>query len=181
MTQAIATAIAVPPSVEAYLTDPAVRAGVDALIGIKPTALPAGLERPELADYFAARAAAELTKFEWAFMLHRLWDATWGAAIGASWVPSSFDDLLVEPFAAVTPHSCWNDGWFSAIHNRAGHQLYTFVSVAPTATVIGFSLENDEGPLLQNLDGFEWHDTGAWKGWSAVLRSRRAPANRRIC
>lgn len=53
-----------PASVSAYLSDPVVRTGVDALLAIETDDLPIGLEWGELQDYLAARTAAELTRHE---------------------------------------------------------------------------------------------------------------------
>lgn len=66
-----------PASVSAYLFDPVVRTGVDALLAVEADDLPTGLEWGVLQDYLAARTAAELTRYEWSIMVHRLWAMAW--------------------------------------------------------------------------------------------------------
>lgn len=158
MIESPTSAFELTPSVRAYLSDPAVRTGVDALLAIKPNALPAGLEWHELRSYFAARTAAEVTKFEYGEMLHDLWSRIWGDVLAASWSPVPFSDLLADD-QGVTPETCWNEEAFYTYHRAGDRWLYTAVSITGSKTLVAFSIEDDDGPMIQEDFGpFEWLD-----------------------
>ncbi len=157
-----------PASVSAYLSDPVVRTGVDALLAIETDDLPIGLEWGELQDYLAARTAAELTRHEWATMARRLWTMAWKCVEADVWrqVPLS---VLVAEECAVTPYACWDIQGFSLYHEYKGLFLYTGVGVTRIGTQLAFSLENSKRILLgEDADQFRWSEQGTWSGWSVA-------------
>ncbi|WP_380784906.1 hypothetical protein [Sphingomonas sp. R86521] len=176
MTDAAERSFDVPATVNAYLTDPAMRAAVDALLEARPGSLPAGLRLNELADYLAARAAAELTKYDWAIAMHALWDATWGAGLGPAWRPATIDEALDEEFA-ITPESCWNEGSFAFRHVRGLHTFFSAVAFDQSQTQLAFSVETaDEALATEGGGGFVWMEDEDWTGW-LVTTIPRSPAH----
>lgn len=155
----------IPASVHGYLSDPAIRAGVDALLDVKPDALPPELGWEEFEDYLSARAAAELTKSEWPIMLLQLWNSIWKPNIGADWKFSSFDALTEDDYA-VSPADCWDNNWMQLRHQRGPHLFYTLVHVDARKTTIGFSIETEADALLDHDVGeFVWRIDDEWFGW----------------
>jgi len=154
-----------PPTVRAYLTDPAIRVGVDALLGVKSGGLPPDLRFSELSDYYAAQAAAELTRYDWAATLHRLWSLTWGAALTPTWKPVSIEEAAVYDIA-VTPMACWTEDSFSFYHRHGIHKLFTSVAFDTDETHIAFSLETEDETLIEEDHGdFIWRRDDDWGGW----------------
>lgn len=163
-----------PASVAAYLSSPAVRTGVDALLSISADALPEGLEWHELDDYLAARAAAELTRSEWAIMVQRLWQSVWGVIEQDNWRPAPLEELEEYEYA-VTPATCWGEQRFALWHTRRPLTLYTAVRVTRSTTQIAFSLEGRKPLLRDDDEHFTWTDTKEWEGW-LVATVRCSPA-----
>lgn len=165
MTDANDRKFELPATVRAYLTDPAIRTGVDALLEIRPEDIPPDLRLDEMADYLTARAAAELTKFDWATALHNLWASTWQAALNPAWRPASLEILIAEEFA-IAPQACWDGNSFSFYHVRGIHRLYTAVSFDRYQTQIAFSFETEEMALASAPFGdFVWREDDDWTGW----------------
>jgi hypothetical protein len=153
------------PSVVAYLTDRAIRTAVDSLLQFKISNMPPGLAVGELGEYFPARAEAELTRYEYAEALHRLWWEVWGSKIDPLWVSPDID-ALVSAEQVVTIEAMWHDKWFSIYQERGNTFLYSFVEFTPEAVSIGYSLEDDVVPLLKEGHGpFVWHEGGNYEGW----------------
>jgi len=166
MTDADDRTFELPATVLQYLIDPAVRTGVDALIDIQPGNLPPDLRLSELADYYAARAAAELMRYDWAAALHRLWLLVWEVPLSSSaWRPVSIDEAAAYEIL-VTPAACWNDGSFSFLHTLDGYRLFTSVTFDASRTQIAFSVETGDRVLIKSDFGeFVWQDDGDWNGW----------------
>lgn len=150
-------------SVRSYLNDQAIRTGVDALLGVKQNSLPPDLLPEELADYYAARGAAEMVRFDWAATLLSLWNATWGVAIGPAWKPASLATLVKEGYA-VTPAACWDDDAMCFYHKSGQHFLATAVSIDSHETVLAFWYQKGNNKALGSFDKFvskehdEWDD-----------------------
>lgn len=154
-----------PLSVRSYLTDSAVRAGVEALLAVPANTVPEGLEWEELGDYLAARTAAELTRFEWAIMIRQLWEWIWTDLEIESWKPGDVKEMADEG-QTVTPALCWEEKSFSLWHEHGKRFLYTGVTITRKSTQVGFSLEDAKAPLLKGDDAqFAWTDDGNWNGW----------------
>ena len=164
-----------PASVRAYLTEPAVRTGVDALLAVEADALPDGLEWHEFADYIAARAAAELTRSEWAVAIHRLWRRVWGGIEADGWRSAPFDELVEQDYA-VTPATCWEEQRFSLWHVRGAVTLYTAVRVTRSTFQVAYSLETRKVLVQSDDEHFAWTHKGEWPGWM-VATLRRSPAD----
>ncbi len=164
MNDAMERGFELPATVRAYLADPAMRSAVDALLETRSGSLPSGLRLNELADYLAARAAAELTKYDWSISMHALWAVTWGAALDAAWRPATIDEALDEEFA-ITPDSCWNEGSFAFRHRRGAHTFFTAVAFDHDQTQIAFSVETANDVLVTEAEGFAWLEDGDWTGW----------------
>lgn len=157
-----------PTSVQAYLFDPVVRTGVDALLTVGPDDLPAGLEWSELHDYLAARTATELTRCEWAIMVRQLWAVVWKSIDADIWRPIPPPELVAED-CAVTPYACWDAQGFSLYHECKELYLYTGVGVTRTGTQLAFSLETSKKVLLgEDAGQFRWSEQGTWSGWSVA-------------
>ena len=156
----------IPDSVSAYLSDPAIRAGVDALLDVNEGALPPELELSEFGDYLAARAAAGLTKLEWAVMVHSLWNTIWAPLVQKPWTFSSLDELVDEDIA-ITPSECWASESFQMYHRQGEYILRTAVLVERRKTSVAFSIETNDGGVLigEDIDKFVWKDDDYWNGW----------------
>lgn len=165
MTKSKPKSFFLPPTVRDYLNDAAIRTGVDALLGVKDKSLPPGLLHEELAGYYAARAAAELVRFDWASALLSLWNATWGSVLEPAWKPAPLDTLVKEGFA-VTPAACWDEDAICLYHEIGAHFLATAVSFDHQETVIAFWYQKGKAKPLASYDAFvskkhdEWDD--AW-------------------
>lgn len=168
-------AFELPASVMAYLSTAAVRSGVDALLAVEADALPDGLEWPELGDYLAARAAAELTRSEWAVMIQRLWREVWASIERDGWRPAPLEEM-VENENAVTPETCWKRQRFSVWHTRGRQMLFTAVRATRSTTQIAFSLEARRVLIREDGGEFTWTDTSDWDGWQ-VATIRCSPAS----
>ena len=167
MTADMISGFQVPATLQAYLTEPAIRTGVDALLMVKPDRLPPDLGIDELGDYYAARAAAELTRYDWAIALHGLWSQIWGEAIDSHWVPVSTETLIANELS-VTPFDCWDQEGFCVYHAHADLYLSTGVSFDADRTQISFSIDNEEEQvLLRELSPFKWSDENDedWPEW----------------
>lgn len=155
-----------PETVKAYLTDRAIRTGVEALLTVKVNDLPRDLRINELGNYYAARAGAELTRLDWASTLYDLWDHIWGTVIGNDWLPATADELIDNDLS-VTPQGCWADRALCVFHSKGGLHLSTGVAFESDKTQITFSLDNEDRALLHSLAPFEWHGAveGDWEEW----------------
>ena len=147
----------VPATVREYLTNAAVRTGVDALLKVEIDMLPSDLLASELGDYYAARAAAELSRFDWALSLYELWKAVWTGAIGSEWKAMSPDELLNEEYA-ITPHACWDEETIYFGHRRGDFTMSTGVAFGQGETLLAFAVERKRGAPLQAFDQFSNHD-----------------------
>lgn len=165
----------IPATVKAYLTDASIKAGVDALLAIKPSTVPQDLILEEFGDYYAARAAAEITRYDRASSLYDIWRWIWGDAIGPDWLPAS-RDALIEKELSITPESCWDDACFCVFHSRSQVTLSTGVGFTDKWIEIVFSVDDDTGPLLRALDTFDWRDEdhADWPGW-LNLKLKKSP------
>lgn len=165
----------IPATVKAYWTDASIKAGVDALLAIKPSTVPQDLRLEEFGDYYAARAAAEMTRFDRALSLFDIWRAIWGHAIGPDWIPASRDAMIYNELS-ITPEGCWNDACFCVFHSRGQANLSTGVGFTDKWIEIVFSVDDDTGPLLRALETFEWRDEDQadWPGW-LTFKLKKSP------
>lgn len=164
------TTLNLKPSTLAYLSKPAIRTAVDALLAVSSTKIPTGLGWTELESFFNAHAAAELTKSEWAPMVLQGWQLIWDHLEKEGWEPAAPEDLAYEE-EWVTPANCWTGKGFSTWHSRGDHYLYTAVKITHNAIEIGFSLELEEEGLVTSADDdFKWSDEGDWNGYMVARR-----------
>ncbi|SFO44982.1 hypothetical protein [Sphingomonas sp. OK281] len=166
MTDLIDDRLPLQPTVFAYLTDPAVRTGVDALLAVRNGQLPPGMNLSELEDYLTARGAAELTRYDWAAMLHLLWEVTWGNGLPSTWRKLSVDEAL-ETECIVRPDDCWENGSFTFCHTHNGYWIYSAVSVTQECTEIAFGVETKSGKSMAKtaFADFTWKDDDDWNSW----------------
>jgi hypothetical protein len=152
-------------SVTAYLTEPATRAGVDALLAVDADSLPPEIEWDELSDYYAARAVAELTRAEFAIALYDLWRAVWSPVVPDGWrLPDP--EELVEEGQSVSTGTIWEEEAFSLYHERGDLVLFTLIGIHRRKITVAFSLERKDKPQIKgDLDGFTWRDDNSWEGW----------------
>lgn len=154
-----------PPSVVAYLSDPAIRTSVDALLEVKTDATPPGLALGELGEYLSARAAAEVTRHEYASSMYLMWREVWASKIPRGWQPADLAQLAAEGYS-TSPADIWDESWFAAWHERPGYILYTFVSFGHDEFLIGVSLEDKEEELIgSDFGAFIRHKAGDYEGW----------------
>jgi hypothetical protein len=163
-----------PESVRAYLEDDGVAVAVDALLGTKPSRLPADLKLGELPEYVAARAQAELTRWEFAQACLNLWSSVWEPLL-VDWQPGKLSDLVDDEDSAVTPEDIWTSGGFSLWYQRDNLYLWTAVELTPAATTIAFALDEGDTSLLKDAPHFEWVQDGDWTNW-LIHRQARVPA-----
>lgn len=166
----------IPATVASFLTDPAVRTAVEALLAVDADTLPPGLEWTDLDTYYRARGGAELTRHDMAHFLRQLWIRVWGAQIGPHWQPGPLIELLDEEFA-VTPEQIWEEKSFTIYHYQKPYVLYTDVKLEPNALSIAFSIEYAEDVLMEDdFPPFRWsgEDEANWSGWQ-VLHERCEP------
>lgn len=162
--------IEMPPTVSAFFADPAVRTAVEALLEMEADVLPPGLQFAELDTYYRARGGAELTRYDIAHLLQRLWNWIWGRQIGPHWCPATLDEMIEEDLA-VTPEQIWADKSFTVYHHQNDYVLYTNISIAPGSLGIAFSLEHGtsgEVLILEDFPPFRWHDDEDWSGWQVT-------------
>jgi len=156
-----------PATLRGYLTEPAIRTGVDALLMVKSDSLPPDLRIDELGDYYAARAAAELTRYDWAAALYGLWTRIWAETLDNRWSQVSTETLMDDGHS-VTPVACWDDEGFCVYHSKGSVTLSTGISFDSGTTQISFSVDNDQGPMLRrDLTPFKWcdEDDDDWPEW----------------
>lgn len=168
-----------PPTVRDYLSDAAIRTGVDALLGVKDKSLPPSLLHEELADYYAARGAAELVRFDWATALLALWNATWGSVLEPAWKPAALETLVKEGFA-VTPTACWDEDAICFYHEIGTHFLATAVSFDQSETVIAFWYQKGKGKPLASFEGFAAKQQDEWDDEWLLHRSPVSPAGEKF-
>ncbi|HEV2568342.1 hypothetical protein [Sphingomonas sp.] len=153
-----------PESVRTYLEETGVRVAVDALLAIRPARLPADLTLAELPDYVAARAQAELTRWEFAQACLDLWSSIWSPLL-EEWQAGPLSAMLASGLNAVTPEAIWNESGLNVWHHRGDLFLYTAVELTPEATTIAFGLERDDEPLLTEMPGFNWRNDEDSESW----------------
>jgi hypothetical protein len=157
-----------PATVASFLTDPAVRTAVEALLAVKADTLPPGLEWLDLDTYYRARGGAELTRHDMAHFLRQLWQFVWGSRIGPHWKPAPIGELIDEEYA-VTPEQIWDEKSFTVYHYQKPYVLYTDIKLEPHALSIAFSIEEGEEDVLMTDDfpPFRWsgEDEENWSGW----------------
>lgn len=177
MTHATQDELHLPASVRGYLSEPAIRIGVDALLKVGPGNVPRDLQFGEMPEYLAARGAAELIRYEYAAFLHALWSATWGRAMPSVWREMTAGDAL-DGKCSLSPEGCWDDQAMTIYHGKGDLRLYTAVSVSRTATKIGFSLERRDGKILmKSRDGPPaFGEEPDWDDW-LMFASPRSPAH----
>lgn len=168
-----------PPTVRDYLSDAAIRTGVDSLLGVKDKSLPPGLLHEELADYYAARAAAELVRFDWATALLNLWNATWGSVLNPAWQAAPLETLVKDSFA-VTPAACWDEDAICFVHEIGTHFLATAVSFDQSETVIAFWYQKGKSKPLATFEGFAAKQHDEWDDDWLLHRFPISPANEKF-
>jgi len=161
-----------PATVASFLTDPAVRTAVEALLAVKADTLPPGLEWVDLDTYYRARGGAELTRHDMAHFLRQLWQCIWGSQTGPHWKPAPISELVDEEYA-VTPEQIWDEKSFTVYHYQKPYVLYTDIKLEPHALSIAFSIEDEEeGDVLMADDfpPFRWsgEDEENWSGWQVL-------------
>lgn len=157
-------AFALPETVRSYLIDPAYRTGADALLEFGPEKLPPEIEFGKLGEYHAARAAAELTRYDYAETLHRAWQRVWGSQIEAGWRLSRANQMMAEGFE-LSSGDCWNGRCISLYHVRGKHTLYTSFAADVGVTSIAFSIETQTRVLGKAEAPFTWREDDDWQGW----------------
>lgn len=160
-----------PESVQSYLEDSAVGTAVDTLLGFKPNRLPTDLTLAELPEYVAARAQAELTRWEFAQACLALWSSIWEPLL-EGWQPGALAEILDGDENAITPQAIWECDGFNIWHRRGPFYLWTAVQLTAEATTIAFGLQDEDRPILKDAPGFEWRDDDDWSEWLTHEQSR---------
>lgn len=153
-----------PQTVTDYLTNGALRTGVDALADVPVDTLPPDLAFDELSTYYAARSAAELIRFDFAAALWDLWRVIWAPVIPSGWTEASPSDLIEDEYS-VTPEACWDEDAIALYHCRGDYYFSTAVSFDAAGSHIGFSVERKTGRTLEAFDPFTWRDDKEWSEW----------------
>lgn len=159
-----------PATVASFLSDPAVRTAVEALLAVDADTLPPGMEWTDLETYYRACGGAELTRHDMAHFLRRLWMKIWGVQIGPHWRPAPLSELVDEEYA-VTPERIWDEKSFTVYHYQKPYVLYTDVKLEPNALSIAFSIEDEEDVLMEDdFPPFRWSDEDdeSWSGWQVL-------------
>lgn len=137
-------------SVRAYVFDPMVSAGVDALLG-KADKLVPDLRWTDIRPYHEAWIAAQRVKADWAITLCELWDVSWSSSIPRGWDPVLPDDQVHEDKdASPHPSVCWTQSWYGRLMERDDAKLWLYVDLDVTALSVGVALE---GRKASNLLG----------------------------
>lgn len=157
-----------PQSTQDYLTlERVTQFAVDALLEVGLDKLPYLADWNDLTQYYKARAAAELTKVEWAQSMQILWSYIWGAHIDADWTMESIKELGKKQ--SITIKDCWDDATIELLHYKDGNYLFTAINLSPTSLTLAFGLENDKNFLIEGgLDNFKWGDNkkADWAEWN---------------
>ena len=159
-----------PATVASFLTDPAVRTAVEALLAVKAETLPPGLEWGDLDTYYRARGGAELTRHDMAHFLRQLWQCIWGSRIGPHWKPAPISELVDEEYS-VTPEQIWDEKSFTVYHYQKPYVLFTDIRLEPHALSIAFSIEDEKDVLIEDdFSPFRWSDEDDenWSGWQVL-------------
>lgn len=179
-------ALELPESVYQYLTDPAIRAGVDSVLEYGSKKLPPGLEWAELPQYFRAVVAASSVQADWALALENLWRRVWPSQ-PVGWSAVSVDEQSTRAFDAhVSIDKCWSEEWFGRCFTRPATLAASAKprrQPAPDILCLGVSITLDGASIGIALDPrptavpdqalFRYDDeAGAW--WS-VEQSIKSP------
>lgn len=158
-----------PKSTQDYLKeDGGTKSAVDALLEKGLDKLPDLTDWNELNLYYKARAAAELTKVEWAQSMHMLWQYIWGGNIDTDWKMASIKNLA--KYQQITIEKCWEESTIELLHVKNGHNLFTAINLSPTSLTLAFGLEGegiDDYIVKGDLENFifverEKDDWGKW-------------------
>lgn len=182
-------AFTLPESVHHYLTDPAVRAGVDSLADGGLKKVPAGLTWGETPKLYRALLAAQLVQIEFAIALEEVWREIWPTHV-AGWEPlEPYEQAAEYDDVSVSVVHCWNEEWFGRCFSKSrasqvvGRQrqkhstavLCMGVMLSQEGLSAGFSIEGAAGFETASFSGFDFdEDLQAW--WSPRIKIRsRAP------
>lgn len=147
-------------SVTQYFADPALMAGVDALLKT-PTKLPSDLSENELAPYIEALWSARQIQFEYALDLGALWAAVWGDVILNSRLTiiapgeaSARQDSNLHPEFLLA-----NGDYVRIARTDRGDEIWLWVTLTAQGASCGCDL-GDRGrlPGLNSVDGFDNSD-----------------------
>ena len=156
------TSFKLPESVFAYLTQPAVRTGTDAVLGYGVKKLPPGLAWDELSKFYRASLAGSSIQTDWADALQDLWRSVWPTAV-EGWTALSLDEQNVGDYQAqISIEKCCSEEWFGRCfvrasvalaglkrRSRAEQVLCLSASIGLKGMAIGVSLdgaEDERGP-----------------------------------
>lgn len=104
------TKLDIPASIKEYCTQPAVATAVNYLVGVKPDKFPPELEWEEASEYFEARKAAEIVRYDMAILLHQMWQLIWQPAIASGgWKKLSIDEHIADDSGYIHAQECFNE------------------------------------------------------------------------
>lgn len=171
--------LTVPEPVHRYLTDAAIRAGVDSLVGYGHKKVPSGLAWRELPDFYAAALAAVHVQITWASFLERVWRDVWPGTI-SGWEPLDPDEQIQEA-GDLSPsvHQCWEEQWFGRMfvappvirgtsrRRPATRELYLGLGLSSAGLTATYGTDGWPSELV--VEGFDYHeDLDSW--WTAPIK-----------
>lgn len=176
--------IELPESVFRYLTDPGIRAGVDALADNGLKKVPVGLTWSEVPQFYEALLAATTVQVEWAVALERLWQEIWPENV-SGWIALQPDEQMADySDLDISVRGCWNEDWFgrcfvkaddasrrgTARSSKAQQALLCLgVRLSLAGVAIGYSHESQAGTSELRVEGFHYdHDQEGW--WTDAIK-----------
>ena len=157
-----------PQSTQDYLTlERGTQLAVDDLLKVDLDKLPNLADWNELNQYYKARAAAELTKVEWAQSMQILWNYIWGAHIDADWTMKSIKKMQKDQNISI--EDCWDEKELNIVYIHGEYFLATAIEVTSSNLLIAYSLEDKDDYLLKNKpDSFQWCEDKKheWENWN---------------
>lgn len=152
-----------PQTVKAYLSEPAYRVGTEALLAYSSDKTPPEEDPARLVDYYAARAAAELTLYDFARVAYQTWYQFWGIKL-AGWQIAEQNELH-NAGVDFSPKALFDNCGVTHCHMKKSIWLYTNVHIKEDYTEIAFAVQDKNGTILRECRSFEWIDDDCWDGW----------------
>lgn len=172
--------LTIPESVKSYLKEKSVRTAVDHLVNIKPSKFPPELDWEEVPNYFEARKAAEIVRYDMASLLHQLWAEIWGHWLDGSpqWIAGSLDDHQENDSGYTDADECFTEALIYRYHDYSANtklSVWTAVKISQGPQgqnlgkmEIGFCITGGKVAGKRELaaeDGYVWVNDNHWEEW----------------